>query len=82
MAAYKTMMEKMADEGLQSFVVTYLGDDGEEYSSQYWADDEGHAGEQCDQDGEGTNTVLLVETQAEYEARTNTELDYGRWEFV
>lgn len=80
MAAVKTMREKMADEGLTSFMVSYTGDDHERYTSQYWADDAGHAGEQCDQDGEGTRTELFVETQDEFETRTGVELDYGRRE--
>lgn len=72
MTEMKTLFERMAVDGLQAFSVTYRGDDGGEYVARYWAEDAGGAGEQCDQDGEGTYTVLLVETQSEYEAR-NTD---------
>lgn len=88
MAAMKTMREKMADEGLTSFIVSY--DDrapGDEIkldgamTMQFWAEDAGHAGEQFD-DAEPDARLLLVETQDEYETRTRTILDYGRRENV
>lgn len=81
MAAVKTMREKMADEGLESFIVSYLPEGHASYmaplTQQFWADDAAHAGEQMD-DAEPFCSVLLVETQAEYEARTGETLDYGR----
>lgn len=80
MATVKTMRQKMADEGLSSFMVTYTADDHETYTSQYWAEDAGHAGDQCEDEGEGDRTNLFVETQDEYEARTGKVLDYGRGE--
>lgn len=81
----KMMREKMADEGLQSYIVTYYyphdeADSGaEELSMQFWAEDEGHAGEQFD-DAEPDGNVTLVETQDEHERRTGLVLGYGRSE--
>ena len=79
MAAMKTLREKMADDGLTSFIVTYSHADDASLTGtmQFWAEDAGHAGEQMD-DAEPGCSVDLVETQAEYEARTGVELDYGR----
>ena len=63
MAALKRMLD------MTEYFVTFRGDDGDEYVVRYMAEDAGHAGELCDQAGEGTNTVLLVETATEYDAR-------------
>lgn len=94
MAAMKTLREKMADDGLTSFIVSYdyyaddteAGITGQEnpwpedsLTAQFWAEDAGHAGEQADDSFPGAR-ILLVETQAEYEARTGETLDYGRTE--
>ena len=84
----KTMREKMADEGLQSFIVTYrttdedIGDGmviAHTATMQFWAEDAGHAGEQMD-DAEPGCEIVVVQTQAEYEARTGETLDYGTLE--
>ena len=84
MAAMKTLREKMAHDGLTSYIVSYddraPGDEiklDDALTMQFWAEDAGHAGEQFD-DAEPGSRVVLVETQAEYEARTRTILDYGR----
>lgn len=89
MAAVKNMREKMADEGLKSYIVSYDYADNDEaavndftgvaddaMAMQFWAEDAGHAGDQFD-DAEPGGRCLLVETQDEYEARTGTTLDYG-----
>lgn len=78
----KTLREKMADDGLQSFIVTFRdGDDPTPYESQYWAEDAGHAGEQCE-DESPDYLAILIETQAEWEARNGRSLDYGNRETV
>lgn len=85
MAAVKTLRESLAEEGLESFMVTYrpayAEPSDEPEVMQFWAEDAAHAGEQMD-DAEPFCAVLLVETQAQYEARTGELLDYGRREFV
>lgn len=82
MGAVKMMREKMADEGLQSYIVTFADADGVKDTKQFWAEDYGHAGEQADDelDMDFEYHIALVETQDEYEARTGTILDYGRTE--
>ena len=80
MAAMKNMMGKMADEGLQSYIATFDDAYGNgPFWKQFWAEDEAHAGEQCE-DAVEVNCIHLIETQAEWEARTGTTLDYGRTE--
>jgi hypothetical protein len=76
----KLMREKMADEGLTSYIVTYddCGTDSD-MAAQFWAENEGHAGEQFD-DSYDECTISLVETQDEYERRTGLVLGYGRSE--
>ncbi len=80
MSNIKRMMEKMADEGLKSYIATvtfagYMGIITE--SAQFWAEDAGHAGEQAD-DAYPYCDIELIETQAEFEARTGKVLNYGR----
>lgn len=78
MSAMKTFREKMAEEGLQSFIVTYRAEESTEVEHmQFWAEDAGHAGDQMDDAEQGCD-VLLVETQTEYEARTGSPMPYGR----
>ena len=75
MAAMKSLVERMADEGLESYMVTYIEHEGtEEMVMQFWAEDEAHAGEQMD-DAEPFCAVLRIETQAEYNARITAEGD-------
>lgn len=92
MAAVKTMREKMANEGLTSFIVSYdYEDEGtpidaeaaeNAYMEQYWAEDQPHAAEQFkDANGDGVR-IITIETQEAYEARTGEELDYGNREDV
>lgn len=82
MASMKTLAAKMADEGLTSFIVTLRdGDDATPYEQQYWAEDSDHATEQCEA-ASPDYQVVMVETQADYEARTGVMLDYGRRENV
>jgi hypothetical protein len=83
MGAVKTMREKMASEGLTSFIVSYdylapgeKQDLLETFQMQFWAEDAAHAGEQFD-DAEPDARVVLVETQDEYERRTGEKLCYG-----
>lgn len=80
MGAVKSLREKMADEGLKSFIVTatYEWADYPMYQ-QFWATDAAHAGEQAE-DVENLHEILLIETQDEYEARNGVKLDYGRTE--
>jgi hypothetical protein len=86
------MREKMADEGLTSFIVSYdyededapIDEDAAEnaYSEQYWAEDKPHAAEQFkDSNGDGVR-IVAIETQDHYETRTGEELDYGNRENV
>ena len=92
MAAIKTLREKMANDGLTSFIVSYdyaendeeasdagggIPDPDDVFTEQFWAEDAGHAGEQFD-DSRPQGRCLLVETQDEYETRTGETLDYGR----
>ena len=80
MAGVKRMMEKMAEQGLKSFIatVTFVGEMGIiTESHQYWAEDAGHAGEQAD-DAFPYCDIELIETQEEFEKRTGVLLDYGR----
>ena len=84
-----TMRQRMAEEGLTSYIVSYIGLPPDEIEGEYedlvadaeamqfWAEDEGHAGSQFD-DSEPDSTVLLIESQDEYEDRTGKILDYGR----
>lgn len=85
MAGFKRLVEKMADEGLHSFVVSFTEGGGSEvYQEQYWAMDAEHATEQCIDAGfvlgpvDTIRSVHLVETQAEWVARNERELDYGQ----
>jgi hypothetical protein len=70
MGAVKTMREKMADEGLRSYIVTYVYaddyDSDEHYEMQFWAEDEAHACEQMEdaEPGSGVNNVRLVDTDS------------------
>lgn len=85
MAAMKNMMEKMADEGLTSYIVTFEieGEADQLMWEQYWASNIDHAGAQCeDSVGFDLRYIHLIETQAEYENRTGVVLDYGRKETV
>lgn len=96
MAAVKTMREKMANEGLTSFIVTYdyyeddteaaeagggIPDPDDVYKEQYWATDATHAAEQFT-DSDSSARILTIETQEGYELRTGEELDYGNRENV
>lgn len=78
MAAVKTMREKMADEGLVSYTVTFMypGNRSLADTEQFWAEDADHAREQCI-DSHDEITIKAVETQDEFEARTDLTLDYG-----
>lgn len=79
----KMMREKMAAEGLASYIVSYtvVSDDHEDVMGvQYWAENEGHAGEQFDDSFGDDYTITLVESQDEYEQRTGLVLGYGRTE--
>lgn len=93
MASVKNLAQKLADEGLTSYIVTYdyFDDDDDAAANgclgtpdpedvmmvQYWAESKQHAGEQYDADL-GYARVLSVETQEDYERRTGETLDYGR----
>lgn len=77
MASVKSLATRMADEGLQSYVVTYIEHEGtEEMVMQFWADDEAHAGEQAD-DAEPFCAILSIELQEAYEARTGKYINNG-----
>jgi hypothetical protein len=79
------MAEKMALQGLTSFIVTYCTDfdDDPSYDKQvqFWADDAQHAREQF-KDAFPDNSFVCAETQEKYESRVGYELDYGRKENV
>lgn len=80
MAAVKTLRENLSNDGLRSFVVTFRdGDEATPYEAQYWAEDAGHAGEQCE-DESPEYMAILIETQEEWEARNGRKLDYGNTE--
>ena len=84
MGAMKTMREKMADEGLKSFIVTFRYPENKSMGDamQFWAEDALHAVEQAKASEGDDITVLYVETQEQYEANSGTTLDYGRRENV
>lgn len=70
-------------DGLTSFIVSYDYNDtdadiadlpDDDLYMQFWAEDAGHAGSQFD-DAEPDARVLLIETAAEFEARTGIRVD-------
>lgn len=64
----------VAPEGLSGFVVTYSFPNSQTDTMDgtvmhFWAEDIGHAGEQME-DADPDATIDLIETAAQYEART------------
>ncbi len=76
MSQMKRMLEKMAEQGLESYIVSISTDQGN-FHMQFWAEDAGHAGEQADDEVPYCD-IEPIETQGEYEARTGETLNYGR----
>jgi hypothetical protein len=72
----KSLAEKLADEGLASYIVT-INYDGSNSVEQYWAEDEAHAREQCEDSNPGCD-IGRVELQDQFELRTGVVLNYGR----
>lgn len=74
MSNMKRLLEKMSEQGLQSYIVSISSDQGS-FHLHFWAENAGEAGYQADSECPYAD-IDLIETREEFEARTGIVRDY------